>query len=79
MGTEAGRAAGLYRGSNTEQGIGVLGWLRFAPCGCFFLVEAGSKKAESFSFSLLPVSVLVQFLATALSRFRNILLNSPMK
>lgn len=56
MGTEAGRAAGLYRGSNTEQGIGVLGWLRFAPCGCVFLVEAGSKKAESFSFSLLPVS-----------------------
>lgn len=48
MGTEVGRAAGLYRGSNVEQGIGVLG-LRFAPW--FFLVEAGSKEAGSFFFS----------------------------
>lgn len=96
----------------------MLGQLWFAACGCFFLLEAGSKKAESFSFSsvstacsppdessLLTLSgtaaasllsllglperavveycclqvVLVQFLATALSRFHNILLNSLMK
>lgn len=96
----------------------MLGQLWFALCGCFFLVEAGSKKAESFSFSsvsaacsppdehslltlsgaaaasLLPLPrlperavvescclrvVLVRFLATALSGFRNTHLNSLVK
>lgn len=113
MGTEVGRAAGLYQGSNTEQGIGVPSQLRFAPCGCFFLVEPGSQTAGIFSFSPVcaacsppdegsPITlggtaaasplpehavaescclqvVLVWCLAPALSGFRNILLNSPMK
>lgn len=87
MQTEAGRAAGPYRGSNAEQGL----WF----CS-LFPGGSGRKKAQSFFFSpvsaactppaegsLLTLSrlrgLLGQVLATALSRFRNILLNSQMK
>lgn len=47
VGTErVGCPEGLTRSKDA-----VLGRLWFAPCGCFFLVEAGSETAESFSFS----------------------------
>lgn len=35
MGAEAGRAGGLCRGSDVEQGTGVLGWLHLLCAAAF--------------------------------------------